>query len=124
MKQLILITMSIFGSIFGMSAQQSDHIKVLEATDFKKEITKTNVQLLDVRTAKEYNSGHIKNAINVDVLDQNAFTKYVKDLDAEQPVYLYCRSGSRSQNASKILVELGFKEIYDLKGGYLNWMKN
>ncbi len=124
MKQLILITMSIFGSIFGMSAQQSDPIKVLEVTEFKKEITKTNVQLLDVRTAKEYNSGHIKKAINVDVLDQNAFTKYVKDLDVEQPVYLYCRSGSRSQSASKLLVELGFKKIYDLKGGYLNWTKN
>ncbi len=124
MKQLILITMSILGSIFGMSAQQSDQITVLELTDFKKEITKTNVQLLDVRTAKEYSSGHIRNAINVDILNQNSFTKYVKDLDVEQPVYLYCRSGSRSQSASKLLVELGFKKIYDLKGGYLNWTKN
>ena len=124
MKQLIFITMSIFGSIFGMSAQQSDQITVLELTDFKKEITKTNVQLLDVRTAKEYSSGHIQNAINVDILNQNSFTKYVKDLDVEQPVFLYCRSGSRSQSASKLLVELGFKEIYDLKGGYLNWTKN
>jgi rhodanese-related sulfurtransferase len=116
--------MSIFGSVFGMSAQQSDQITVLEVTDFKKEITKTNVQLLDVRTANEYNAGHIKNAINVDVLNQNAFTNYVKDLDLDQPVYLYCRSGGRSQTASKLLVELGFKEIYDLKGGYLNWSKN
>ena len=124
MKHLIIITMSIFGTIFGMSAQQSEHITVLEATDFKKEITKTNVQLLDVRTANEYSAGHIKNAINIDVLNQNAFTKYVKDLDLDQPVYLYCRSGGRSQTASKILVELGFKEVYDLKGGYLNWIKN
>lgn len=124
MKHLIIITMSIFGSVFGMSAQQSDQITVLEVTDFKKEITKTNVQLLDVRTANEYNAGHIKKAINVDVLNQNAFTKYVKDLDLDQPVYLYCRSGGRSQTASKLLVELGFKEIYDLKGGYLNWSKN
>ncbi len=124
MKQLIFITMLIFGSIFGMSAQQSDQITVLDATDFKKEISKTNVQLLDVRTAKEYNSGHIKNALNVDVLNQNVFTEYVKDLDKEQPVFLYCKSGRRSQSASKLLVELGFKKIYDLKGGYLNWIKN
>ncbi len=124
MKQLIFITMLIFGSIFGMSAQQSDQITVLDATDFKKEISKTNVQLLDVRTAKEYNSGHIINAINVDILNQNVFTKYVKDLDKEQPVFLYCKSGRRSQSASKLLVELGFKKIYDLKGGYLNWIKN
>ena len=96
MKHLIIITMSIFGSIFGMSAQQSDQIKVLEVADFKKEITKTNVQLLDVRTAGEYSAGHIKNALNVDVLNQKTFTKYAKDLDLDQPVYLYCRSGGRS----------------------------
>ena len=124
MKHLIIITMSIFGSIFGMSAQQSDQIKVLEVADFKKEITKTNVQLLDVRTAGEYSAGHIKNALNVDVLNQKTFTKYAKDLDLDQPVYSYCRSGGRSQTASKLLVELGFKEVYDLKGGYLNWIKN
>jgi rhodanese-related sulfurtransferase len=44
-----------------------------------------------------------------------------KKLDASKPVYLYCRSGNRSGKAAKILVTLGFNEIYDLRGGYTSW---
>jgi rhodanese-related sulfurtransferase len=115
--------MSIFSAIFGMNAQQLDQIKILEPSDYKNAISTTNVQLIDVRTHREYNAGHINNARNVDVFNKNAFVTHSKNLDRDQPVYLYCRSGSRSQTAAKLLVDLGFKEIYDLKGGYLNWVK-
>ena len=121
MKQIILIVMSILGSFFGISAQESDHIKVLEVKEFKEEITKTNVQLIDVRTVQEYDSGHIKNAVNVDFFQRNKFVTFFKTLDKSKPIYLYCRSGSRSRSASKILEDLGFKEIYDLKGGILGY---
>ena len=124
MKKTSLITFIIFSSIVGMFAQQEKQITVLEVGDFKKEITKKEVQLIDVRTAEEYNSGHIKNAVNLDIFNRNAFTAYAKELDVNQPVFLYCRSGSRSRSASKLLVGLGFKEIYDLKGGYINWKNN
>lgn len=116
--------MAIFSSVFGMLAKQSDQVNVLTVTKFKKEITKKGIQLVDVRTSQEYNEGHIKNAVNLDIFNRNAFTTYFKTLDKEQPIYLYCRSGSRSKSASKLLVELGFKKIYDLKGGYLNWKNN
>ncbi|WP_323789559.1 rhodanese-like domain-containing protein [Psychroserpens sp.] len=121
MKQLILITMSIFSSIFGSAAQQLDQIKVLEPNAYYNAINKENVQLIDVRTKREFDSGHIRKAINVDVFNRSAFVQYFEKFDRNKPIYLYCRSGSRSQRASKLLVELGFKEIYDLKGGYLNW---
>jgi rhodanese-related sulfurtransferase len=42
-------------------------------------------------------------------------------LDKEIPIYLYCRSGGRSNKAARQLISLGFKEIYDLQGGYLGW---
>lgn len=121
MKQLILITMSIFSSIFGSAAQQLDQIKVLEPNAYYNAINKENVQLIDVRTKREFDSGHIRKAINVDVFNRSAFVQYFEKFDRNKPIYLYCRSGSRSQRAAKLLVELGFKEIYDLKGGYLNW---
>ena len=121
MKYKIIIVMSIFSSIFGMTAQQLDQIKVLEPSDYKNAISATTVQLFDVRTSREYNTGHIKNAVNVDIFNKSAFIAHFKTLDTDKPIYLYCRSGSRSQNAAKLLVELGFNEIYDLKGGYQNW---
>jgi rhodanese-related sulfurtransferase len=123
MKKSILIIMSIFSSIFGLTAQQLDEIEILEPSAYKSAISNNNVQLIDVRTTREFDSGHIADAINVDVSNRKNFQQYFEKLNREKPVYLYCRSGSRSQSAAKLLVQLGFKEIYDLKGGYLNWKK-
>jgi rhodanese-related sulfurtransferase len=107
-----------------MNAQQLEQVKILLPQDYKDAIKNNDVQLIDVRTEREYNSGHIKSAINVDVFNRKAFVKYFKKLDQNKPVYLYCRSGNRSQTAAKLLVELSFKEIYDLKGGFNNWKNN
>ena len=79
------------------------------------------VQLVDVRTAREYRSGHIKNALNIDFFDAANFSKSFEKLDKKKPIYLYCRSGSRSKNAARKLLAMGFSEIYDLKGGYQRW---
>jgi rhodanese-related sulfurtransferase len=96
-------------------------INVLDVTTYKKAIS-NDVQLVDVRTPKEYNQGFIKSAKNIDYFSDNFKTQF-QELDKEKPLYIYCRSGGRSGKASKILKELGFKEIYDLKGGYLAWSK-
>lgn len=123
MKKIFLFTLSMLYSTMISNAQQSEQVKLLEVNEFKKEITKENSILIDVRTAEEYDSGHIKDAVNVDFYNQKAFIDFFKNIDTKKPVFLYCRSGGRSNEASKILVELGFKNIYDLKGGYLNWVK-
>lgn len=111
--------MSLFSFLFGTQVQ-NNHIKVLSPEVFKKQITSYSVQLIDVRTANEFKSGHIKNARNIDFFSNN-FSKDMSTLNKEKPVYLYCRSGNRSHKAATQLVKLGFSEIYDLKGGYLNW---
>jgi rhodanese-related sulfurtransferase len=113
--------MTIFSSIFGLTTQQVNGIEILEPKTYREAISTNKVKPIDVRTTREYNSGHILNALNVDVSNRKAFQQYFEKLDRSKPVYLYCRSGSRSQSAAKLLVQLGFKEIYDLKGGYLNW---
>jgi rhodanese-related sulfurtransferase len=101
------------------TVQEKKTIKVLDVVTYKKAIS-NDVQLVDVRTPKEYNEGFIKNAKNIDYFSDD-FKENMKEFDKEKPLYLYCRSGGRSGKASKILKELGFKEIYDLKGGYLAW---
>ncbi|PNQ75466.1 rhodanese-like domain-containing protein [Hanstruepera neustonica] len=111
--------MSIISMLFGTTSQDSA-IKVLAPTEYKTQIEKGKVQLVDVRTPNEYQSGHIKNAQNID-FNAPSFASQFEKLDKEKPVYVYCRSGMRSAQASKKLVAMGFKEIYDLRGGYLNW---
>lgn len=77
-------------------------------------------QLVDVRTLEEFNEGHLKSAQNICVTD-NDFAENISKLDKDKPVYLYCRSGKRSAAAAKIMKDLGFKEIYDMDGGFMNW---
>tara|TARA_R110002050_G_scaffold3484_1_gene18367 strand:+ start:555 stop:899 length:345 start_codon:yes stop_codon:yes gene_type:complete len=107
-------------SIFGINSNTNNNIKVLDVSTFKQAVSKNKVQLIDVRTANEYNTGYIKKAKNIDVFS-GKFTSEVNKLDKEKPVYVYCRSGGRSKRASKKIAALGFKEIYDLKGGILNY---
>jgi phage shock protein E len=80
------------------------------------------LQLLDVRTPPEFAAGHIPGAINCNLYDDN-FAEQLQKLDKNRPVMLYCRSGARSATASKQMEEMGFSEIYDLRGGYLTWPK-
>jgi len=75
--------------------------------------------LLDVRTQQEYDEKHIVGArlIPLDRLRERA-PKELTDKDAL--IMVYCRSGVRSQNASKILIELGYTNVFDI-GGIITW---
>ena len=93
----------------------------LSPKQFHTALNKNSVQLIDVRTPKEYNAGHIKNAVNVDFFS-NDFTNKINNLNKEQPVYIYCRSGKRSKKSAFEFQKAGFTKIYNLEGGFLNWM--
>ena len=97
---------------------------VLGPETYKQAISGGNTQLVDVRTAREYKSGRIANAINIDLFRPGYFRLEFHKLDKQKPVYIYCRSGQRSRKAAQKLLNWGFKEIYDLEGGILEWEKN
>ncbi len=121
MKQVFLI-ITIFIALSGCNSQDTSDTKRLNIVEFNSAITKDNVQLIDVRTPKECEQGHIPNAIVIDYFADDFITK-AKTLDKNKSVYLYCRSGKRSAKASKKLQTLGFTQVYDLEGGYLKWSK-
>ncbi len=79
-------------------------------------------QLVDVRTPQEYEAGHLKDAVNIDVKGAD-FRTAIEKLDKSRPVFVYCRSGVRSKTAISILKEAGFKEVYELDGGINAWIK-
>lgn len=84
---------------------------------------KTNSILLDVRTPKEYSKGSIEGAININYYDDD-FSKQLQKLDTTKIVFVYCKLGGRSASAAKKIAKLGFPKVYDLKGGYLGYIKN
>lgn len=75
--------------------------------------------ILDVRTPEEYQEGHIEDAvlIPVDILEEVAEDKLT---DKDTAIFVYCRSGRRSVNAANILVNLGYRNVYNL-GGIVDW---
>ncbi|OGS72172.1 MAG: hypothetical protein A3F91_03000 [Flavobacteria bacterium RIFCSPLOWO2_12_FULL_35_11] len=103
------------------SQSQSDAIKVLTPTEFKEK--SVNQTIIDIRTPQEFSEGHIEGAININYFDDN-FLDQIAKYDKNQPIFIYCRSGNRTESASKKAVDFGFKEIYDLEGGILYWIKN
>ena len=95
-------------------------IEYISAIEFKEKIEGNNVQLIDVRTPREFANEHIKDAININYYKKELFKKEMEKLNKSKPVYLYCRSGVRSSKSARILKDAGYK-VYDLKGGILDW---
>ena len=83
-------------------------------------INENDVKLIDVRRPSEFNDGHIENAINIDYYDGN-FSKSFDNLDKSQTIVLYCKSARRSSKSAVKLVEKGFNNVYNLKGGFEVW---
>ena len=104
------------------SQEKTNAYEVISYDDFKNQISKNDVLLFDVRTTEEFNSGHLKGSVNIDFYDEKLFDKFFKKVKKSEPIYIYCRSGNRSQKSSEILKKLGFVKIYDLQGGYKNWI--
>ncbi|HCC07177.1 MAG TPA: rhodanese-like domain-containing protein [Clostridiales bacterium] len=79
----------------------------------------SNIILLDVRTKEEYIVSHIPGSILIPV-DNIKVEVEAKIRDKEDIVYVYCRSGNRSQTAATELVKMGYANVYDL-GGIQDW---
>ncbi len=86
------------------------------------EMIKTDHELilLDVRTANEHKIGNIKKSINIDFF-HNTFESLLSKLDREKTYLVYCKSGMRSAKAASLLINMGFKKVYNLENGYNSW---
>ena len=110
-------------SLLVFSQENTQVYEVLSYDDFKNQISNDNVLLFDVRTMDEFNSGHLKGSINIDFYEEKLFDKFFKKVNKSKPIYIYCRSGNRSKKSSEKLKNLGFVKVFDLEGGYKNWIK-
>ncbi|UPK69231.1 rhodanese-like domain-containing protein [Chitinophaga filiformis] len=88
---------------------------------FQQSIEKKDAQVFDVRTAGEFNTGHLHHALQADYTKKPEFLERVKYLDKQQTIYVYCLSGGRSAAAAKWMRENGFREVIELKGGINAW---
>ena len=92
----------------------------VDAAKFSKAIAAPDAQILDVRTAGEFQSGHIANALQANWLDPREFKNRTQYLDKTKIIYIYCQSGGRSASAQTALIQAGFN-VVNLEGGISNW---
>ena len=105
--------------VISCNAQQKKGVELVQPAEFAQAI-KTEGQLIDVRTPKEYKSGHIKGAVNMHLYDSD-FEQRIDTLDKNKTVYVYCKVGGRSAEAVDIMKNKGFKHIVELDGGIDAW---
>ena len=71
----------------------------------------SNPIIIDVRTPQEFESGHVESAINIEWQD---IALVENSTNKDNRIFLYCRSGNRSQKATDILIDIGYKDVINL----------
>ena len=98
---------------------------VMLSSQFEQAIVNNDsIQILDVRTDEEYNTGHIKGALLANWNNTAEFNRRISFINKQKPVYIYCLAGGRSEAAAKSMRALGFTTVVELKGGITAWKAN
>lgn len=120
MKFKIAIICVTFFAATSCVKSQTEGVTLVDVPTFDQKLTTKGVQLVDVRTPEEFAEGHLPNAVNININDEDFKTK-IATLDKSKPVLVYCKSGGRSGRACGVINELGFTNIIDLDGGITEW---
>ena len=118
MKSLLYFIIFLF--LVSCSNTNSQVIENIDVSKFYQLANNMDGIIIDVRTPKEFYSGYIKDASNIDFYSDN-FSKKLNIVGKDTPIYVYCRSGGRSSLAAKKMEKLGFNKVYNLIGGIDAW---
>jgi len=125
LSKIIITMFSSIGICVGCANAQkpaeNSNIDVVAPQEFSARLqVDSTACLLDVRRPEEFKDSHLKGANQLNWLDRENFEKGVERLDKAKTIYVYCRSGRRSNEAANYLASKGFK-VVDMKGGILAW---
>jgi UPF0176 protein len=95
----------------------------LDPKEWNNLIKKKNTHIIDTRKPFEYEVGTFKKSINPDINNFRDFPRYLNKLNKKKPVAMFCTGGIRCEKTSIYLKNRGFKNIYQLNGGILNYLK-
>lgn len=116
-----------------MIAEAKEIINEISVDDFNNNyFENSHIYLIDVRTVGEFEDGNIKGAVSIPrgVLEfRIGYDDFWREIETVPPVkedliVLYCRSGGRSVLATKTLMQLGYKNVHSLKGGWNAWVES
>lgn len=106
--------------LLALTACSSTTSATLSPTEFNDLTQRAGVVTLDVRTPGEFASGHLPNAVNMDV-ESGTFAQQISTLNPETTYAVYCRSANRSKTALQQMSDAGIQNAQDLDGGIVAW---
>jgi len=110
-------------TILAIGQETSSTIKNISPAKAAKAIkADPNIVVIDIRTSKEFNKGHIAKAKNIDFQSLD-FAKKLAKLDRKKTYLVHCKSGGRSTRSLAIWKKLGFKNVLHLDTGILGWQQ-
>ena len=108
------------GLKISLKAKKDNH---LSPSRWNNLIKNKNTVVLDARKSFEQEVGTFKKSINPKVNHFREFPKYLNELNKKKPIAMFCTGGIRCEKASVYLSQKGFKNVFQLKGGILNYLK-
>jgi rhodanese-related sulfurtransferase len=124
MRVLFTIIISLAASCLSLHSQVADSTKYqsLEPSVFQnKYLEEDNSILIDVREFFEFRKSRIKGAINIP--SSGGYDVAADTTSRDKTLFFYCYSGGRSRRAAEFFYNKGFRKIYNLKGGIVEWKK-
>lgn len=120
-KILLPAIFLMLSSVLGIQAQNKVEVNSKQANVLLQKDKK--IIVLDVRTPDEFNQGHIKGALNIDVYQSDAISKIDK-LNKNAKYLVYCRTRNRSGFVVEHMMKNGFKNVYQMVDGFPGWEGN
>jgi len=120
MKKLLLLLLALV-FVVSLSACSKGYTDI--SNEELVEMLESDIDYLfiDVRTNEEFQTGYISGLVNADLYKFEDNHSLLDIFDTSRPVVIMCNSGNRSVTASKIFLEIGFTEVYNLKDGIQGW---
>ncbi len=106
-----------------LKSKERDLNTHLNPNEWNELIKKKDTYIIDTRKPFEYHVGTFKGSINPNIKNFREFPKYLNKLNKDKPVAMFCTGGIRCEKTSVYLKKKGFNNVYQLKGGILNYLK-
>ncbi len=120
-KRIVFTAVIMFVALLTASAQK---IMQKNSTELSQILAKDKkIVILDVRTPQEFAAGHLKGAVNIDIYQDNFYTRIDK-LDKKTSYMVYCRTSNRSGVTVTYMKQKGFALVYQMMDGFPGWAYN
>ncbi|HEX8040410.1 MAG TPA: rhodanese-like domain-containing protein, partial [Chryseosolibacter sp.] len=122
MKNVIVVLLVVAGTMEAFSQGRQETIRNVSVTEFRKAMDSLKDEVvIDLRTPDEIKGGKIAGAVEIDYFGPN-FEPALKRLDKNKVYLLYCASGGRSGETAQLMDKMGFKNLYNMEGGFREWV--